>query len=279
MAKWKDKNELNILPNYGRYGKLYKSEKKSNKDKSLQKLLSARVVLILALTIVLSFTAYILTTRYIIPILELDNVSTFSDDEIEEEVLIDEVTGYTIYNEEDYLFVVNVGNSLDEDYEIELLTYENIQINQIIEQPLTAMVEQAEIDGITLNFSVGYVSPSEQQELYDEKLEELIAEGYTTIMANAKTEDFVAKPMESDNQTGLCVTIDADSETFEQSDTYNWLVKFAADYGFVFRYPSGKSDYTNTDANYLVLRYVGNEHAINMRQLGMCLEEYIAHIS
>ena len=49
-------------------------------------------------------------------------------------------------------------------------------------------------------------------------------------------------------------------------------------YGFVFRYPAGKADYTGVEQNDLVLRYVGPENAAAMRRLSMCLEEYIAYV-
>ena len=49
-------------------------------------------------------------------------------------------------------------------------------------------------------------------------------------------------------------------------------------YGFVFRYPEGKNNYTYVDPDPTVLRYVGGSNASAMQERSMCLEEYISYI-
>ena len=66
--------------------------------------------------------------------------------------------------------------------------------------------------------------------------------------------------------------------TFSTTDTYGWLQRNMAHYGFVFRYPAGKEDETGLKRNDLVLRYVGTEHAAAIRRLSFCLEEYLRYI-
>ena len=49
-------------------------------------------------------------------------------------------------------------------------------------------------------------------------------------------------------------------------------------YGFVFRYPEGKTNFTTMDPDPTVIRYVGGENAAAMQQRSMCLEEYVSYI-
>lgn len=97
-------------------------------------------------------------------------------------------------------------------------------------------------------------------------------------MACEDAKSTVSAPGTSDLQSGLCVTVQDDPATFSTTDTYGWLQRNMAHYGFVFRYPAGKEDETGLKRNDLVLRYVGTEHAAAIRRLSFCLEEYLRYI-
>ena len=84
---------------------------------------------------------------------------------------------------------------------------------------------------------------------------------------------------ESDMQSGMCLRVEADPETFGDSRTCSWLRNNMGKYGFVFRYPADKEDYTGCTEDLTVIRYVGSGHATSMQQLSMCLEEYISYLS
>ena len=75
----------------------------------------------------------------------------------------------------------------------------------------------------------------------------------------------------------MSVTINGDRDTFKETDIYKWLNNHAADYGFVFRFPSGKTDLTGRDTDFRVLRFVGKDNALKMRQLSFCLEEFVRY--
>ena len=82
-----------------------------------------------------------------------------------------------------------------------------------------------------------------------------------------------------DFQTGMCLRLAGDKETDEQTKTYSWLKAKMGKYGFVFRYPDGKTNYTDVDPDPTVLRYVGSKNATAMQQRSMCLEEYISYLN
>ena len=65
---------------------------------------------------------------------------------------------------------------------------------------------------------------------------------------------------------------------FGTTKEFRWLEKNSIRYGFIQRYPSGKTTATGHIASATQFRYVGTEHATKMRSLGMCLEEYDTYV-
>lgn len=177
------------------------------------------------------------------------------------------------------LFVVNADHPADEDFAPEeTAEFENITVDARIVPALNALCAAAEQDGITLTFTDGYVSYKAQEALYNAEVERLVSSGSTKIMAREDAKLTVPAPGTSDLQSGLCVTVQGDPETFSTTDTYGWLQRNMAHYGFVFRYPAGKEDETGCERNDLILRYVGTEHAAAIRRLSYCLEEYLDYV-
>ncbi len=80
------------------------------------------------------------------------------------------------------------------------------------------------------------------------------------------------KPGFSDHHTGLLCRIEGD----EQAQA--WLLENAHTYGFVQRYPEGKSETTGVPSYPAAFRYVGIAHATYMKENNLCLEEYIAYL-
>ena len=65
----------------------------------------------------------------------------------------------------------------------------------------------------------------------------------------------------------------------EREEMYKKLHAELAELGFVVRYPEEKKDITKIKrAEPWHIRYVGVEHAKQMQQLGMCLEEYVQYL-
>lgn len=185
--------------------------------------------------------------------------------------------GLPIYDNSISLFVINSQNP-NPDYVPKLAALENVQVDARIADAMRQLVAAAKEDGLVLIFTDGYVSSEEQGKRYEAMVEEYMDER-TAVMA--KTEARAKEPMagESDFQTGLCLRLAADKETFTQSKPYAWLKTNMASYGFVFRYPEGKENYTAVDPDLTVLRYVGGENAAVMQQRSMCLEEYRSYLN
>jgi D-alanyl-D-alanine carboxypeptidase len=187
-------------------------------------------------------------------------------------------TGLPLYGDDFNLFVINEAHPAESDFAPVLAEAAGVEVDERIAPALSMLVEAAQADGIELQFDAGYVSYSAQEALYEKQVEALQAAGSTIIMAREDAKRTVPAPGESDMQTGLCVTLAGSAEDFAGTAAYGWLQSHMGAYGFVFRYPAGKADYTGVEQNDLVLRYVGPENAAAMRRLSMCLEEYIAYV-
>lgn len=122
----------------------------------------------------------------------------------------------------------------------------------------------------------GYRSLREQTNLYEDSWKEN-GEEYT--------KKFVARPNQSEHQTGLAIDV---AEYSEQIDficpefSYEGIAlqfrNHAADYGFIERYPKGKEAITGIAHEPWHFRYVGTPHAKVITMLGMTLEEYIEYL-
>ena len=56
------------------------------------------------------------------------------------------------------------------------------------------------------------------------------------------------------------------------------MKQYAQEYGFILRYSKEKENITKILYEPWHWRYVGQEHAKKINELGMCLEEYIEYI-
>ena len=117
---------------------------------------------------------------------------------------------------------------------------------------------------------------NEAVEAKDAKLQET---GLSYEEAYEKAKTVVAYPGTSEHQTGLATDIvatshqlldDSQAETAEQQ----WLMENCWKYGFILRYPLGKSEYTGIIYEPWHYRYVGKEVAQYITENELCLEEY-----
>lgn len=189
--------------------------------------------------------------------------------------------GLPVYGDEVNLFVINPEEPAQEDFAPQLGAAAGVQVDSRIVAAVELMAAAAKEDGLALTFTEGYVSYQEQGERFEEKVDQLMEEGLTAVMARTEAQSLVPEAGESDFQTGMCLrlSVSGDLESFEKSKTYSWLRNNMGKYGFIFRYPEGKESYTGCTADPSVIRYVGSAAAAAMQQRSMCLEEYIDYLA
>ncbi|MCR5664303.1 MAG: M15 family metallopeptidase [Oscillospiraceae bacterium] len=119
-----------------------------------------------------------------------------------------------------------------------------------------------------------------QEAIYEEALAALIAEGLDAEKAAAALERRTPLPGCSEHELGLAVDIGEQGselplERQGDSFTLRWLAENCWDFGFIVRYPEGKTAITGMEAQPWHFRYVGREAAAQIRDLDLTLEEYI----
>lgn len=197
----------------------------------------------------------------------------------EVEIVEYDTLGLPIYKEEICLYVVNQRTPAEESAVPELTAVSGVFVDTHAAEALRALMTAAEKDGLTLMLKEGYVSYTEQEKRFNEKVEQFQQEqGLSAVMANSAAAAVEPKPGESDFQSGMTIRLAGSPDTFEDSRTYSWLKANMGKYGFVFRYPKYKEDYTGVSADLTVIRYVGAASAEAMQQRAMCLEEYISYL-
>ncbi len=94
---------------------------------------------------------------------------------------------------------------------------------------------------------------------------------------------WVAIPKTSEHEIGLSVDIVSKSyqlldKNQKKTAEQKWLMENCHRYGFVMRYPTEKKQITKIEYEPWHYRYVGIENAKRMKDMGVCLEEYIESI-
>lgn len=179
------------------------------------------------------------------------------------------------------LILVNPWNPLPEDHSISLTELRNDHaIDERAYPDLQAMMDAARAEGLYPLICSSYRTQETQQRLYDQKVSQYLAAGYSREVAEAEAGKWVAFPGTSEHQTGLAVDIVASGyqildEQQERTAEQQWLMKNSYKYGFILRYPTAKSDITGINYEPWHYRYVGKEAAKEIYEKGLCLEEYL----
>lgn len=173
-----------------------------------------------------------------------------------------------------YLRLVNRDHPLPESYELNLVEVPGGQmVDERIYEPLMELLNAATAENLGPIVVAGYRTWEKQQSLMDAKIAEYLAQGYSEEDAVALAERWVSIPGHSEHQLGIAV--DINGSIYE---IYAWLAAHSWEYGFIQRYPAGKTDITGCQEEPWHYRYVGVEAAAAIYESGLCLEEYLAYI-
>lgn len=142
---------------------------------------------------------------------------------------------------------------------------------------LQQMFDDARAQGVYPYINSAYRSKEKQQQLWDEKYAQLIADGYGEAEAEDETNRWVNPPGTSEHQTALAFDVrEAHREGADLQKVYDWLNANSWKYGYVKRYPEDKEAITGIGNEPWHFRYVGLDAAKEMYEKNLCLEEYVA---
>ena len=179
------------------------------------------------------------------------------------------------------LMLVNKFYALDKDYTPDNLVnipltyaYGNEGDCKIIDYAYEKFVDlwQAAKDaGYYLMVNSSYRDYAEQEETYNY---------LKSTVGERKADERAARAGHSEHQTGLVVDMtsihNAQDNTFKESEEYAWLKEHAHEYGFIERYPEGKTYITGYNPESWHWRYVGIEAATQIHEEGITFDEYYA---
>ena len=184
--------------------------------------------------------------------------------------------------EEDWLLrLVNHTHPLPEGFTVETSTLPNgLEFDSRAIGQLEQMLADGNAAGLQLMVCSAYRSVARQDELFNEMMQDYIAEGYSEEEAYDITATIRTPHGCSEHSTGLAADIVAVDyqmldDGYAETDEAKWLLENAADYGFILRYPKDKESVTGIIWEPWHYRYVGVENAKKIKASGLCLEEYL----
>ena len=183
---------------------------------------------------------------------------------------------------EDYTILVNKTNVLRSDYTPKNLVKLNIEFlsdtsneSRCMEKKaadsLEDLVATAKKENIILIGSSAYRSYKSQLRILKEE---------TDKKGVDYADKYVAKPGQSEHQSGLAVDVTNRVRCFDKtSKEAQWLANNAYKFGFILRYPDGKEDITGYNYEPWHIRYVGKDTAKEIYMKNITLEEYLSYKS
>lgn len=190
-----------------------------------------------------------------------------------------------VFNEADErLTLVNGNLPLEEEPLPDLATADEAAGVQLEAEAAAAYREMAAAaleDGISLTLAAGYQDEETRQAAFDTEKQQYLENGCSEETAAARAATIVPQAACNEHATGYAA--DILSEDHPEADTgfagtraYEWLSAYAAEYGFILRYPEERQAATGVVFEPWHWRYVGTENALAIRDSGLSLEEFLA---
>lgn len=179
------------------------------------------------------------------------------------------------------VLLVNPWNFLPEDYDPEIVLINDWQKSSAVcSDALLEMLQACRDAGLQPYIASAYRTHGDQIWLHNNKIQRLIAEGYSEEDARKLAGTVVAVPGTSEHELGLAFDLVDNSyrnldEAQENTPVQKWLMENSWKYGFILRYPSSKSEFTGIIYEPWHYRYLGKDLAKEVYDSGLCLEEYL----
>lgn len=181
-----------------------------------------------------------------------------------------------------YLMLVSAEHPMPSDYlpELEKIDQNGHAFDKRAANALKKMLSDAKAAGLSPIVCSSYRSVEKQTSLFQDEVAKQKSKGMNEAQAQKTAATVVAYPGTSEHNLGLAadiVSLDYQilDEAQKNTPEAKWLKENCSKYGFIVRYPDGKSDKTGVIFEPWHYRYVGEEAAKEIMQKGLCLEEYL----
>ena len=189
------------------------------------------------------------------------------------------------------VLVVNPWQFLPYDYTPDLVTFYDFAqyedgnvLDSSCVDPLLKMLEDCQKIGNQVRIVSSYRRQVTQETLYNNKVDYFLNQGYDIEKAREEAGKIIAVPGTSEHQLGLAVDLIDSSYPYldegqEDTAAQKWLMEHCWEYGFILRYPNGKTEHTGIIYEPWHYRFVGKELALEIKNSGLCLEEYFENLN
>ena len=191
-------------------------------------------------------------------------------------------TGYFFDADDACLVLVNANLPFEEEPSptLEDADETGIQLEAEAAQQYRSMAEAAAADGITLTLTAGYQDAETRTAAYEARKQTYLARHKSEEEAAARAAAILPEAAANEHGTGYAADIlstdyTAQDTGFASTRAYQWLTAYAAEYGFILRYPEDRQAITGVVFEPWHWRYVGVKNALAIRASGLSLEEFL----
>jgi len=166
--------------------------------------------------------------------------------------------------------LVNALNPVPDWYKLDPVNVVDYHdVDRLCYNALNRMLEDLTAAGIEYTFNSAYRTILEQTTILEYRTREhMEAFGLDFYEARDMAYETVAIPGTSEHHLGLAVDLLGE-------EAVAWLQKHCWDYGFILRYTEEKEPITGIIDEPWHFRYVGTEVSLDLKDSGLCLEEYL----
>lgn len=159
----------------------------------------------------------------------------------------------------DGYLIVNKSYSIPSTY--------NPGLDKNVQEQANLMFADAKAIGLNIYISSGFRSYSYQTTLYNR---------YVSQDGKEMADTYSARPGHSEHQTGLAFDVNQIDNSFADTSEGKWMANNCYKYGFILRYPKGKTNETGYMYESWHFRYVGKELAEKLYNNGdwITMESY-----
>ncbi|MBR6472680.1 MAG: M15 family metallopeptidase [Firmicutes bacterium] len=193
---------------------------------------------------------------------------------------VPELRYMTYEDNDDLLMLINKYYGVPSDYypndmvsiASKYMTYSNAKMKEVAYKAFKKMYKAAAEKGLNFKICSAYRTYSTQRSLFNNYIN---SRGYKTAFVLS------AYPGRSEHHSGLAIDLLTGrngwslTNSFANTKEGKWIKKHCAEYGFIIRYPDGKTDITGYGYESWHLRYVGKTAAKEIMSEGLTLEEYL----
>ena len=184
------------------------------------------------------------------------------------------------YTGDKYLLLVNPWNYLPADFERNTRKIEGHYIDVGAYDDIVNMLADMRKEGLSPYICSSTRTIEYQENLFNKRLKKNKAAGLSEQDALDETAKWTAIPGTSEHHTGYALDIVSTKNTTldesqENTPEQQWMMKNSWKYGFILRYPEGKTHITGIYYEPWHYRYVGKEAAKEIYESGLTFEEYL----